>query len=555
MNSGFGQMLFGIGTTWWSKNIDVFFLFLSAASIVLFQLWFLELKQKLPRVYSFLTVLMWMACLMAVVSLLLPTVYRHWLLFLVVLLSVPICSIGFVIACHFWRKKDITGRHYVLAWVPMLLAIILALLDTTELSADLPLYPIYFVELGHIVQSLVFAVLMGENLHRLLINNQVSVYKGKMQAAFLSRMSHDVRTPLNGVLGMSSLLEKRLKNTTDREYNDIIQNSGKALLNIINDVVDYSKLESGELVLDSHEFCLPDLLNEVVKLFSVRLKEKGLSLQIEKSENLPMYVNGDSARLQQILLNLLSRAVHVSDEGEIVLSVRASSTEESTIHFAVIDAGKGLTDKERKGLFEPFSAISNYDGESQGRSMSLALSRRLVEVMGGAMGVSSVLGKGAVFWFQLPLTKVDNPVCLLSDSTVKDKIASGSLAVLVVEDNQVNQLVVVNMLKRLGHAFVVVNNGAEALEAWTLSVDAQPAKGYDLVLMDCEMPVMDGFEATKKIREYEARHGLTPTPIVALTAHVLESDEQLCFDSGMDKLLRKPITIDALEKVLKEYMS
>ncbi len=353
------------------------------------------------------------------------------------------------------------------------------------------------------------------------------------RARFLSTMSHEIRTPLNAMIGMTDVLLEMQQNEDQRELTTSANTAGKHLLGLVNDILDFSKLDAGKLVVEKAAFDLQNEIKSVHDMLSITAKEKGLPLVLAFDKNSEGAFIGDAARIRQILVNLIGNAIKFTAKGKITLQIGKTGTGRSgRMRFAVVDTGTGINQEVLPTLFQDFAqADSSVTRKFGGTGLGLAICKRLCEVMGGEIGAQTSLGQGSTFWFEIPL-----PACKVSRAkktakpTQKQKttIRKRELRVLVAEDNAANQLLIKTILNRLGHDVTVVENGE-------LAVEAALADRYDVILMDVQMPKMDGVSATHCLRDAGCH-----TPIIALTAHVLADEEGRFREAGMDAWLSKP---------------
>jgi signal transduction histidine kinase/CheY-like chemotaxis protein len=363
----------------------------------------------------------------------------------------------------------------------------------------------------------------------------------RAKADFLAMMSHEIRTPMNGIIGVADLLRNLSPDTKQKKLIDILTASGSSLLRLINDILDFSKIEAERLELQPKPFELRALLDELEHLLGAHARTKQVTLKIDADPNLPAGVNGDRHRLSQVLLNLGTNAVKFTDRGEVRISVRALRVENGSarLEFTVRDTGIGMDSEALGRLFTPFTQLANSRRHrGGGTGLGLVIAQKLVKLMGGRIRVQSESTKGSTFSFAIEL-----PTAEVTSATVTCMVLRLEvLSILVAEDNAVNQTIIDAMLRKLGHQITVVGTGVEALEALA-SAD------FDLVLMDCNMPEMDGIEATKRLRAGGVRD--SRIPVIALTANAMEGDRERCLAAGMDDFVAKPVTIAELRKAIE----
>ena len=369
----------------------------------------------------------------------------------------------------------------------------------------------------------------------------------RAKSDFLARMSHEIRTPLNGILGMTQMLQLSKLTPEQRKYAEIIRQSGDSLLTIINDVLDISKIEAGKLELTRDSFDLVAMVNETLNLLEPEATRRGLFLVRNIARDIPTRLIGDAGRLRQILTNLVGNAIKYTETGHVAVKVKAGppSSQHQDITIQVSDTGIGISVQDREQIFDAFSQAADTDRDRGGTGLGLAITRELVRLMSGSLSVRSNIGQGSIFTLRLPMA-LDTES---QDTQTPDNRSPANCLVdadiLVAEDNQINRLFAKEALTYMGCRVTAVNDGKQAVEAHRTG-------HFDAILMDIQMPELDGIEATREIRQAEApgRH----TPIIAITANALKGEHERCIEAGLDDYISKPYGVHELQTLLQRWL-
>jgi two-component system, sensor histidine kinase and response regulator len=374
------------------------------------------------------------------------------------------------------------------------------------------------------------------------------------KSQFLANMSHEIRTPMNGVIGFMNLLDESVTDEVQKDFIKEAKSAAEILLNVINDILDFSKIEAGKLNIERVNFSLRKIIDESVGLMSSKAKEKGIYINLNINSDVPDKVFGDPIRIKQVLTNLISNSVKFTSNGGVSIAVinRGLENNKIDLFFEIKDTGIGIGKESLNKLFKPFT---QEDGSTTrkygGTGLGLIISKQIIEMMGGDIGVNSTKGEGATFWFSLKLEMAqdlsDFNEVKLPPQRIEDQqnaLSKQNLSILLVEDNSMNSKLFTLMLKQRNLVCDIASDGAVAVELFVKNA-------YDIIFMDCQMPIMDGYEATRKIREIEgdSKH----TQIIAMTANAMEGDKEKCIAAGMDDYIKKPIDATALLRILNSH--
>jgi len=386
---------------------------------------------------------------------------------------------------------------------------------------------------------------------------KVAESANQAKTRFLTTMSHEIRTPINGVIGMAQILSTTALTVEQKDYLEMLIASGNALLHLVNDILNLSKIEAGKTVLTNAYFNLADMMQEVIGIVQPRADEKNIRLTLWYTVDVPREFKGDPGRLRQILLNLIGNSIKFTTDGDVTVSIREKSRTGTmaNIEFTVRDSGIGISDDDHERIFDAFSQVDSSDTrEYDGSGLGLTITRKLVELMDGTIRVESKKNRGAVFTIVLPMQTAQKDGgqelhdIAAAAHVIENHTLNRPIHALIVEDKQVNQKVAERLLSKLGCTADIAVDGQEAL-------DKVKANSYDIIFMDCQMPVMDGYEATRLIRDPKTGITESAVPIVAMTAHALEGDREKCLEAGMDDYMAKPIVMKKLKVVLDKWVN
>ncbi|MHA7878698.1 MAG: hybrid sensor histidine kinase/response regulator [Saccharospirillum sp.] len=525
---------------YWLTHLTVIFAGLFIAQ-------FLDLKRFAPPLF-------WLILMLVAVQPI-AMVLAHWLsrslyasllthtLYLKLLLAV-------FVGVYAWRRGMVAAKFFVLAWLLFAFGNVLYLAMRSG-WLNLDLNPMWASKTGGFAEAMLLSFALAHRIRVLRDDRERARMRAEAQSQFLAQVSHEIRTPLNGVLGMTEVLNRTELNEEQKDCVRLIQGSGQSLMVLINDILDYSKLEAGKMVLHPDRVDPRAVTEQQVQLFLSQAEQKGLSIQLSIADEVPVKVVLDVQRLRQILSNLISNAIKYTEKGHVDVQLTLQTQPSPLLQWRIRDTGIGIPADALTKVFTLYQQVEEHrQSWAGGTGLGLAICRDLVDLMKGEISVRSESGEGTEFDVRIPFTTQfsreiaeDTPTVSAAASLLE------GLNVLVAEDNLVNQRVIQGLLEKMGHTVRLFNNGQDIVDHYQ-QTDRQQ-QSYDVILMDCEMPELDGYAATQAIRAYEQAQGLMPIPIIALTAHALEDVHQRCLKSGMNEFLTKPINTRRLARVLE----
>ena len=550
---------------WLNNPIQAASAILGTGFVALFASDFMRLRATRPQIGHAIHYVGWTLVLLAPLSTLAETG--------LVLRIVTACA-GFlvlpIIAITIDRivAGDRPARYFLLSFSPFAVMVVLFMLKTYSFIDSSWLIDHGF-EIGSMIEAWLlsfalayrFTMLRDENeriqreatveLEQRVIERTRELHNAlNARSQFLAVMSHEIRTPLNGIIGTVDMLKDAVNDPEQQRHLHVIEQSGNTLLALINDILDYASIESGNMPIISEQFNLAALASETAALYNHNAKVKGLNIKLEMDANIGTLCQGDPVRLRQILGNLISNAVKFTEHGDVKVHLQRDRQNADYVLFDVEDTGIGIAPDTLGQLFELFQqADSSTRRRYGGTGLGLAICRQLVELLGGEIGVQSTPDKGSRFWFRLPMPQTSVAQRQTEAINKAGENRTPGVRLLIVDDNHVNLLVAQGLARKLGHQVEVAESGPEAIAV--LLNDSRP---YDLILMDCEMPDMDGFETTAEIIRLQSAGKVPPIPIVALTAHAVPDKIRACHEAGMISHIAKPINSEKLDRELRTIL-
>lgn len=564
----------------WNFPSITLFISLCTLTCSLFSMQFLHLQQNMPNAYRILRLLVIISGVMGILVFVIePKLLIAVATALPTMMAITILYSGITN----WPNADMDGRIFTIAWVSLLSGVVLLSLNKLGLM-PVNMVTEYSLQAGSAIEAVLLSVALAVRINLLkkkafdaqrreldAKSREMSALReavkakdeSRAKANFLAVMSHEIRTPMNGVLGLAEVLKATPLNSQQQSLLKNIQKSGNTLLKLLNEILDFSKLETRNIRLENENFDPIEVITHSIGILEFSNHKPEVKIQLFIDNNLPKQLIGDPHRLQQILFNLVGNALKFTDQGTVSVHAKLGCATEDDVllEFHVEDTGIGMPADQVEDLFKPFqqadfSTTRKYGGSGLG----LAITKELVSIMDGKIGVDSEEGKGSTFWFTLKFKpqpedatfeNSDSLPATSADTETSDKPKElVKTHVLIAEDNPVNVTVVTSFLDQLNVSYSLASNGKAAVDAFKAEHNS-----IDLILMDCEMPILDGYKATEQIRQFENELGLTPTPIVAVTAHAIPEYLDHCEQSGMNKTLIKPLKPEQMKSVLETYRS
>jgi len=521
------------------------FVTLATISAALFSRTFLNLKIHFPlwdKLFYYASIL----CMLLLV--LMPVIPRELMLKPIVSITAVLFVSFVVVGALCWKKGIDYASHYAISWLlisTIFIWIALGILEIVQMTIG---YLWDILRQAFLLQLILLSI--GLSVRIASINKQRDSAQAQSQAKsdMIAHVSHEIRTPMNGILGMSELLSERLDDPTSIRYNTIIYQSGSALLGVINDLLDLARIEAEKLTISQQPLNLYQLCEQSLFVIEAQILNRDIELNIDYDKALPLWFSGDSTRLRQITINFLNNSQKFTSNGKITIRVKHCELISGNINIAVIDSGSGIPDKLLPNLLNAFSQ-DEYDTEKAklGTGLGLFISNRLAKLMRGKLFFHTELGSGSEFSVSVPIKPCPAPHA--APPVEQETIAlPPGLHVLVAEDNKVNQIIVEKILEKYDCKIHVVVNGQQAIDYF------RDHRDIDIIIMDCEMPVCDGHDATAQIRQIEQQQQWRRLPIVALTAHALDGHRELFLASGMDDMLTKPVKSEDLILKLQQLI-
>lgn len=508
---------------------------------------FLQLKEKANLIYKIFTGFIILQIILLAYTLLVSLTNG---LYLSIWLMLPGILLSLYIVVKLSWEGDKSAKYFATAWSLYVIGALISVLATLEVLSE-NIYTEYSYMAGNLFYVFILALALGSRVQAIEDERRRELSLNKAKSEFFAKMSHELRTPIHGILGLAELLVDTPMERYQERYINLINSTGKSLLSLVNELLDYSKIEAGKMNLEEAPLDINELLDEIAPVFVSRIQSSKVVFNVQLQEGTPTRVTGDITKLKQVLINLLSNAFKFTTDGEIVLRIESDQDDPERTLFSVVDSGQGISTIDLENLFDAYYQVAQHrSGNETGTGLGLSISKQLVEVMGGELQVSSVIDKGSTFSFSLAMKSISPDKTqseqeeFVAASTSPDESDKRTLDILVAEDNITNQIVIRGMLKKLGHKITIVNNGIEA-------VDAVQTNHYDLILMDQDMPEMDGLEAARKIRQLGP--AFAQLTIIAMTAHTSIDIKEKCLDAGMNDYLQKPATLAQIDQKIRSY--